>query len=94
MFKDSGAERMDNINNKTFIKCQLCQNTYNICQFSSVQSLSHVQFFVTSWTTARQASLSITNSCSLLKLMSIELVMPSNHQQRKGSSVDPFSSCL
>ena len=48
-------------------------------QFSSVQSLSHVRLFVTPWTAARQASLSITNSRSLLKLMSIELVMPSNH---------------
>ena len=47
-------------------------------QFSSVQSLSHVSF-VTPWTTAHQASLSITNSLSLLKLMSPELVMPSNH---------------
>ena len=47
--------------------------------FSSVQLLSHVQFFVTPWTAARQASLSITNSRSLLKLMSFELVMPSNH---------------
>ena len=48
-------------------------------QFSSVQSLSCVQLFVTPWTTAHQASLSITNSWSLLKLMSIELVMPTNH---------------
>ena len=48
-------------------------------QFSSVQSLSCVRLFVTLWTAARQASLSITNSQSLLKLMSIELVMPSNH---------------
>ena len=47
--------------------------------FSSVQSLSCVWLFVTLWTTARQASLSITNSQSLPKLMSIELVMPSNH---------------
>ena len=47
-------------------------------RFSSVQSLSHVWLFVTSWTAARQASLSITNSQSLLKLMSIESVMPSN----------------
>ena len=45
----------------------------------SVQSLSHVQLFATPWTTAHQASLSITNSRSLLKLMSIESVMPSNH---------------
>ena len=44
-----------------------------------VQSLSHVRLFVTPWTAACQASLSITNSWSLLKLMSIELVMPSNH---------------
>ena len=49
------------------------------CVFSSVQSLSCVQRFVTPWTAAHQASLSITNSWSLLKLMSIELVMPSNH---------------
>ena len=45
----------------------------------SVQLLSHVRIFATPWTVARQASLSITNSWSLLKLMSIELVMPSNH---------------
>ena len=49
------------------------------CLFSSVQSLSHVQFFLTSWTAACQASLSITNSLSLLKQMSIESVMSSNH---------------
>ena len=47
--------------------------------FSSVQSLSRVWLFVTPWTAALQASLSITNSWSLLKLRSIELVMPSNH---------------
>ena len=47
-------------------------------KFSSVQSLSHVQLFAIPWTAARQASLSITNSRSLLKLMSIESVMPSN----------------
>ena len=46
---------------------------------SSVQSLSHVRLFATLWTTARQASLSITNSRSLPKFMSIEMVMPSNH---------------
>ena len=46
---------------------------------SSVESLSRVQLFVTPWTSAHQASLSITNSWSLLKLMSIEVVMPSNH---------------
>ena len=47
--------------------------------FSSVQSVSHVWLFATPWTAACQASLSITNSWSLLKLMSIELVIPSNH---------------
>ena len=48
-------------------------------QFSAIQSLSCVWLFGTPWTAARQASLSITNSRSLLKLMSIESVMPSNH---------------
>ena len=47
--------------------------------FSSIQSLSHVWLFATPWTAACQASLSITNSWSLLKLMSIESVRPSNH---------------
>ena len=47
--------------------------------FSSVQLLSHVRLFATPWTAACQASLSITSSWNLLKLMSIELVMPSNH---------------
>ena len=50
-----------------------------LCRFSSVQSLSCVRRFATPWIAARQASLSITNSRSLLKRMSIELVMPSNH---------------
>ena len=48
-------------------------------RFSSVQSLNRIQLFVTPWTTACQASLSITNSWSWLKLMSTESVMPSNH---------------
>ena len=48
-------------------------------QFSSVQLLSHAWLFATPWITAHQASLSITNSWSSLKLMSIESVMPSNH---------------
>ena len=47
--------------------------------FSSVQSLSLLRLFATPWTAAHQASLSITNSWSLLKFMSIESVMPSNH---------------
>ena len=58
--------------------------------YRSVQSLSHVWLFATPWTVARQASLSITNSWSLLTLMSIKLVMPSTIS----SSVFPFSSYL
>ena len=50
-----------------------------MCQFSSVQSLSHVRLAATPWITARQASLSITNSRSSLTLTSIESVMPSSH---------------
>ena len=50
-----------------------------VLYFSSVQSLICVQLFATPWTRVRQAFLSITNSRSLLKLMSIELVMPANH---------------
>ena len=71
-----------------------CQEAYNkrlpVCcfgsvrtllalQFSSVQSLSHVRLSATPWIAARQSSLSITNSQSLLKLMPIESVMPSSH---------------
>ena len=58
---------------------------YSVCKtvtkgsVSSVQSLSHVRLFATPWTAARQASLSITNSRSSLRLMSIESVMPSSH---------------
>ena len=51
----------------------------HLSSFSSVKSLSHVQVFATPWTAAHQASLSITNSLSLPKLISIELVIPSNH---------------
>ena len=56
-------------------------STYNKCSIHSfvVQSLSCVRLFATPWTVALQASLSITNSRSLLKFMSIESVMPSNH---------------
>ena len=50
-----------------------------LCRFSSVQSLSPVQLFVTPWIAARQASLSITNFWSSLRLTSIESVMPSSH---------------
>ena len=48
-------------------------------EFSSVQSINHVQLFVTSWTATHQAFLSVTNTRSLPKLISIESVMPSNH---------------
>ena len=53
--------------------------TEDSVQFSSVQLLSHVQLFATPWTAACQASLSITNSQSLLKFISVESVMPANH---------------
>ena len=66
--------------------CALCSECI---QFSSVQSLSRVQLFVTPWTAACQASLSIINSWSLLKHMPIESVMPSNIS----SFVVPFFSC-
>ena len=51
----------------------------HLCVFVVVQSLSHVRFFVTPWTAARQASLSFTISLSLLKSMPIWLVLPSDH---------------
>ena len=59
--------------------CNFLVTFHLIVVFSSVQSLSCVRLFVTPWTAACQASLSITNSWSLLKFMSIESVMPSNH---------------
>ena len=63
------------------LKVQICSKVIDILgnQFSPVQLFSCVQLFATPWTAACQASLSITNSQSLLKLMSIESVMPSNH---------------
>ena len=57
----------------------LLKNVVSALLFSSVQLLSHVRPLATPWTAACQASLSITNSQNLLKLMSIESVMPSNH---------------
>ena len=56
-----------------------CLSGTTLRSHDEVRELSHVQLFATPWTAARQASLSITNSRSLLKLMSIESVMPSNH---------------
>ena len=68
-----------NINSHLFKGSFLLKLQYNnVCSFL-VHSLSHVQLFPTSWTAAHQASLSITNSQSLLKLMFIESVMSSNH---------------
>ena len=69
--------------NVTYTHCNIIIKYINISkciniQFSSAQSLSRVQLFVTPWIAARQASLSITNSQSLLKLMSIKSVMPSS----------------
>ena len=61
-----------------FISLQ-CRVLSIFSMMCSVQLLSHVQLFATPWTTARQASLSITNSGSLLKLISIKSVVPSNH---------------
>ena len=59
---------------------QLLKNDWDgIIQFSSIQLLSHVQLCVTPWAAALQASMSIINSRSMLKLMSVESVMPSNH---------------
>ena len=64
----------------SFDKCitKLHYTKYSV-HFRSVKSLSLVQFFATPWTSARQASLSITNFQTLLELISIELVMSSNH---------------
>ena len=60
----------------SFLTISLCGSIFT---FSSVQLLSHVLVFATSWIAAHQASLSITNSRSSLRLMSIESVMPSSH---------------
>ena len=65
---------------KTFLKGKSGNRKQNFnFHLSSVQSLSHVRLFATPWIVARQASLSITNSRSLLKPMSIKSVMPSSH---------------
>jgi len=61
------------------LKAGVISSPVGFLKASSVQLLSHIQFFASPWTAARQASLSITNSWSLLKLMSIKSVMPSNH---------------
>ena len=66
-----GSHVLDSLH---ILQCLPLSRDHNV-----VQSLSHVQLFVTPWTAACQASLSITNSQSLLKLMSIELMMPTKH---------------
>ena len=66
------------INMAFFFLKELHKVTHHLC-LTSVQSLSHVRLFATPWTVAHQASLSIRNSRNLLKLMSIESVLPSNH---------------
>ena len=71
------------------MEIQKTQNSQNNLQFSSVQSLSRVRLFVTPWIAAHQASLSISNSRSSLRLTSIESVMPSSHL----ILCRPFSSC-
>ena len=63
----------------------------DLYMYSSVQSLSHVRLFATPWTAAHQASLSITNSWSLPRLISIESVMPSNHLILSSSPPPAFS---
>ena len=70
--------------------CLSINEYINSIQFSSVQSLSSVRLFATPWTAVHQVSLSIANSRSLLKLMSIESMMPSNHL----ILCIPFASCL
>ena len=77
------SERSKNIDHfltESFFPGQklLAEQRNGLVQLSSVQSLSHVQLFATPRTAARQTSLSITNSWSLLKVMSVELVMPFN----------------
>ena len=75
-----GAHKIKNSKSQGLIlECKEEEGCTLQTKFSSVQSLSRVRLFATPWITARQASLSITNSRSLLKLKPIELVMPSNH---------------
>ena len=64
---------------RIFSASACCRSQQNYSQFNSVQSLSCVWLFVIPWTAEHQASLSVTNSQNLIKLMSIESVMPSNH---------------
>ena len=79
VFKQADRWRILIFSSKTWKLSSLNTGGGSSVQFSSVQSLSHVRLFATPWIAARQASLSITNSQSLLKLMSIESVMSSSH---------------
>ena len=83
-----GRKVMTNLD--SILKSRYVTLPTKVCLVNSVQSLSHVRFFATPWTAAHQASLSITNSRSSLKLMSIESVMPSNHL----ILYHPLCSCL
>ena len=76
-FLSVGSRRNWHFNGEDNMVLQLVERIS--VEINSVQSLSHVSFFVTPWTAALQASLSIKNSGSLLKPMSTESVMPSNH---------------
>ena len=82
MYSEKGMKGSEMTREELSIKKQLSVEVdmlYDYIQFSSVQLLSRVRLFVTSWIAARQVSLSITNSQSSLRLMSIESVMPSSH---------------
>ena len=82
---------LSSVNLKSYLE-NPCSPTVLSYQFNSVQSLSRVCLFATPWTTACQVSLSITNSQSLLKLISIESVMPSNHYILCGPLLLPSST--
>ena len=93
MFMDRKAKCSQDVNSSQLELLIQCTSNHNprklfhryqqidskVYQFNSVQSHSRVRLFATPWIAARQASLSITNSWSLLRLISTELVMPSNH---------------
>ena len=72
------SPRLHLVHWRTLSRMLILSGLISSCMFSSVLSLRHVQLFATPWLTARQASLSITNSQSSLRIMSIESVMPSN----------------
>ena len=78
-FPNSMASSNSNLQLSSCPLCQLATWWFHSVQFSSVHSLNCVWLFVTPWTAECQASLSVTNSLSLLKLMPIESMMPSNH---------------